>query len=419
MNTMTWNGSASLLNRVAFQSTALDTSGTNSAFQLWQGVTLGSVQDLSSSGGTKFFEACDAGVWSKGTAPTPVALTDGATITQTCSIYKNVQRASVTLGGNRTLAISGAASGMKGILYVKQDATGSRTLTLPTNHYKRSDFALSTAAFAVDLLEWEFDGSNFFFTIKAGLDVNYDPDALAFFTAASITDSTQKHALHDRVSSLKSAGLWTKIEADYPMVGGNATAHSKDLKAAHNITWNGTITHDANGVTGDGSSGYGDTGINLNSLGLTNSSGGYVYNKTSSPTDGGYFFGATDAGGGRFGLSRSGAAGLAQGVNDGSASQNYTAGGDFRWQWMVQRSDSANKQIMRGSIYSTEATASTAAPNRNVYLLCRNSAGSAANFSNANIASHTVFKSPLSEAEWTTFRTIDAAYQSALGRANP
>ncbi len=53
-----------------------------------------------------------------------------------------------------------------------------------------------------------------------------DPDAAAFFTRAGITDATQKSAWNACVVSLKASGLWAKIELLYPLIGGNATAHS-------------------------------------------------------------------------------------------------------------------------------------------------------------------------------------------------
>jgi len=98
--------------------------------------------------------------------------------------------------------------------------------------------------------------------IKAG--TVSDIDATAFFTAAGITDVTQKAAVTAMVIALKSASLWTKAKAIYPYVGGSASSHLVNLKSpgTYNITWNGGITHDANGVTFNGTTGYGDTGLN-------------------------------------------------------------------------------------------------------------------------------------------------------------
>lgn len=96
-------------------------------------------------------------------------LTDGATITWTMVAGSQAQHATVTLGGNRTLAFSGTASGMEGTLIVKQDGTGSRTLTLPATSKVISGGAgavtLTTTASAVDILSWSYDGSNIYWTI--------------------------------------------------------------------------------------------------------------------------------------------------------------------------------------------------------------------------------------------------------------
>jgi hypothetical protein len=68
-------------------------------------------------------------VTAKGSYLSPfVALADGATVTWDMNAGQN---ATVTLGGNRTLAITNAANGMSGCLIVTQDGTGGRTLTLP------------------------------------------------------------------------------------------------------------------------------------------------------------------------------------------------------------------------------------------------------------------------------------------------
>jgi hypothetical protein len=67
-------------------------------------------------------------------ASTPQALTDAATIDWNPT---NGLNASVTLGGNRTLSFSSMpAIGSYGTLVVTQDATGGRTITLPSTSNK-------------------------------------------------------------------------------------------------------------------------------------------------------------------------------------------------------------------------------------------------------------------------------------------
>ena len=95
---------------------------------------------------------------------------------------------------------------------------------------------------------------------------SFDSDAQSFMTSASITDSTQQAAVNYLVTDLKSNNLWSKMKAVYPMVGGNATSHSYNLKnpSQFQITWNGGLTHDSNGVLGNGTNGYGNTNLSPN-----------------------------------------------------------------------------------------------------------------------------------------------------------
>ena len=80
------------------------------------------------------------------------ALTDGATITPDFAASNNF---SVTLGGNRTLANpTNLVAGQSGVIFITQDATGSRTLAYGTYWKFTSGTAptLTTTANAVDVL---------------------------------------------------------------------------------------------------------------------------------------------------------------------------------------------------------------------------------------------------------------------------
>lgn len=102
-----------------------------------------------------------------GTSPPFETLTDGATVTWALG-SRRVANATVTLGGNRTLAITGAASGSTGVLKVVQDGTGSRTLTLPAGSKVVGGGAgaitLTTTAGGIDVLAFYYDGTNYFWT---------------------------------------------------------------------------------------------------------------------------------------------------------------------------------------------------------------------------------------------------------------
>jgi len=93
--------------------------------------------------------------------------------------------------------------------------------------------------------------------------ITTDPDAQAFITAASITDTTQQSAINQLVVDLKGYSIWSKFSAIYPFVGGTATKHSYNLKntAQYQITWSGGLTHSLTGVLPNGTNGYGSTGF--------------------------------------------------------------------------------------------------------------------------------------------------------------
>ena len=62
-----------------------------------------------------------------------------------------------------------------------------------------------------------------------------DTDAQAFITAAGITDTTQQSAINSLVTNLKGYGIWSKMKAIYPMVGGTANAHKFNLKDSRDL----------------------------------------------------------------------------------------------------------------------------------------------------------------------------------------
>lgn len=92
-----------------------------------------------------------------------------------------------------------------------------------------------------------------------------DADANAFLTAAGITDPTISGAICTLVTTLKSQGIWSKLDAIYPMVGGTATTHKFNLKnpadtnAAYRLSFVGGWTHSANGALPNGTNAYADT----------------------------------------------------------------------------------------------------------------------------------------------------------------
>ena len=114
-----------------------------------------------------------------------------------------------------------------------------------------------------------------------------DADVIAFLNATGISSRFIGDAINNLVLDMKSNGLWTKMLAIYPFVGGTATTHQFNLKnpqttdSAFRLTFGSGITHSSNGIqlsgTGAGKT-YIDVGTDVN---YTNISAG-VYNRTNN-----------------------------------------------------------------------------------------------------------------------------------------
>lgn len=91
-------------------------------------------------------------------------LVDGAAITWD---FNSGANAKVTIAGARTLVISNMETGDTGLILVKQDAVGGRTLTLPNGSsiVGGGSYTASTAANATDVLGVYYDGTTYWWTI--------------------------------------------------------------------------------------------------------------------------------------------------------------------------------------------------------------------------------------------------------------
>jgi hypothetical protein len=93
----------------------------------------------------------------------------------------------------------------------------------------------------------------------------YNNETNAFLFSTQITDNTIQTATNTLVSDLKTANIFTKMKAIYPMVGGTATTHkfnlvnAQDTNAAFRLSFVGGWTHSANGAKPNGTNAYANT----------------------------------------------------------------------------------------------------------------------------------------------------------------
>lgn len=128
---------------------------------------------------------------------------------------------------------------------------------------------------------------------------SYDADAQAYFTTAGVTNTTEKNLWNDFVVGAKADDFWNDVDVWNPLLGSTAAATAINAKnpAAHAITWYGTVTHNADGITGDGTSGYGVMAYNPSQRMSVNGAfaAAYVVNSTPNNQDQMMVFGAKDA----------------------------------------------------------------------------------------------------------------------------
>jgi len=88
-----------------------------------------------------------------------------------------------------------------------------------------------------------------------------DLDALAYVTAANITDSTERTAVDNFVIALKACNMWDRMYAFYPLLGNSLSQTTYNLKdpATYQIIWTGSPTLVAKGLQFDGTTQHGDT----------------------------------------------------------------------------------------------------------------------------------------------------------------
>lgn len=246
-----------------------------------------------------------------------------------------------------------------------------------------------------------------------------DSDAQAFLTAAGIVDPTQRSAVNQLVIDLKAATIWTKLIALYPFVGGTAASHKWNLKdptdsdGAFRITWNGMLTHNANGVVSNGSTGYGDTHLDPSSNGMSDSIGVWVDDSVA--------VNQCAIGSETVNLSQAsyivphwfGDGNIYCAANGAQSGFSYIGTGSSLLQ--VWREDSTSCFYQTGTASPHTFSGAFNAPTHNIYICALNQAGTAGLFySNAPLK--LAYVGGISSIESDDFYTAVASFQATLGR---
>jgi len=250
-----------------------------------------------------------------------------------------------------------------------------------------------------------------------------DSDAEAFFTAAGITDATQKSAVTTLTLALKQNSLWTKFYAIYPLVGGTATTHKwnlkdpRDLDAAYRITWVGTQTHASTGVLSNGTTGYGRTFFTPSTNGFSSSNGaiGY-YSRTNDNSSPQYDMGSCSAASANnvIVISRYNTGNAIFGVGTSTFACAVAVADSLGFYVSSRVSATNTSGYKNGSLIKNIADGGTQ-PAVPIFLLCLNNNTTPAFFSKKECA-FAFISDTLSDSEVATLNTLVQSFQTTLGR---
>jgi hypothetical protein len=171
---------------------------------------------------TGFFILANTNVVQKGYSETPKLLTDGATITM--DVAAAVVNKVILAGTPRTLVVTNAVAGAKFELYIKQDASGGRTLVLPGNFLFNNSTTptLSTAANAVDKLYGRYDATDGVW--RCDFQGNYTTGTVVATTGINITSNETDVDIYARAGSPAGAVTVAVTIATGVIVSASSTA---------------------------------------------------------------------------------------------------------------------------------------------------------------------------------------------------
>ena len=251
-----------------------------------------------------------------------------------------------------------------------------------------------------------------------------DADAQAFITAASITDTTQKSAINTLVTQLKTYGIWSKMKALYPFVGGTAAQHRFNLKdprpvnEAFYLDFLGGGKHSATGYLPNGNS-YADTKFVPSSNLSANSAHQSFYLRTNISIAHNAVYGCyTTFGANNFLLyPYSFGIGWISDILDNSQSRIVSNAGNSTGYVISTRSSANSHKLFRNNtqIASTNNATNGNYPNINYYLGAGNQNGVAGTY-DYNEHAFASIGDGLTDAEATAFYNAVQAYQTTLGR---
>jgi hypothetical protein len=243
----------------------------------------------------------------------------------------------------------------------------------------------------------------------------------AVVAAGGTVDATASGATYTLFNAIFSAGIWNKLKAFYPLLGGNSSG-GQSINArqpgTHNMSWNGGITFSVNGAQGNGTNGYGNTNYNPSVDGPSSLGHIGVYVRTNAQSNT-WDLGCWDSSVGDSLRIRNTSNNLVGYLRTNNAGSGYvTTNNNSTGLIVFQRNSSTIVEGFRnGTSFGTQTFNQTLSrPNRNMFVMSVNDQGTPATFSNREYQFFTIGES-FTATEITNYSNAVINFNTTLGRA--
>ena len=287
--------------------------------------------------------------------------------------------------------------------------------------------ALPTTISGADMLRLSLNaigsGESNVIAVSAGIykdnSFSYDSSTTYFLNRIGGTDLAHSNALNNLILTLKSSGTWAKLDALYPFCWTGASNTLNIITNTCTLVQHGTITvNDATGITGDGSTGYFDTGWRS----TTNQNAGamFLYTKTDGGTGGSFWAcGAYDGSVNAVGIRHNGGTGWGTFFNSSIGGGGSVSAYSFPDSVMVARTASTGvgSLVAYGAAVTTPANdTSGTAPPLNSYLLALNNNGSPGAYWSGKMQGVALSHQILTAGDYAALRSAFQALNTSLSR---
>ena len=260
----------------------------------------------------------------------------------------------------------------------------------------------------------------------------FDSDAAAFLADVLATggtlNATISGATNTLFTDLKSAGLYTKMYAFYPMVGSTSTStalNGKRTASTFDLIYNGGFTYTSSGATGNGLTGWANTNFNNSSLLQNDYSVGFYQFTDNTPVKSeelimGQSFG-TNRPQIQIATNLTAIAGGSYYIRSGDTpNANTPNGGNIDGFYILNRTGSTTSELFRNGNLTPKLTVSTTYTNSGgkpiaLWNFYENTAPYSNGFANQGLC-FAFIGNGLSDSDITNFSNIINTFQTTLGR---